>query len=219
MENATNGKVEEALQKVEEGVREDAQLVIDSVKVLVKDLVDGDSQPVKKEAGDREGSESSSSSSDGEKEQDPSEQTENPGLVVAVEETVEEISEKVVDSTVAESERSGDQEKMEVSEAEVKEEEVAIVASSEVASGVDVTEVVTEQISETTVTTQVETKAEPAPTCLVLPVEEEMKGNLAPKGSEDSSVRPPENVPAAEQIPENAGNPVSALNLMSYFRD
>lgn len=206
MEAASNGKVEEA-------VKEDAELVVDSVKELVKDLVDGDSQPAAKEAEDREDSRSSSSSSDGEKEEDPREETDNPGHVVTVEEAVEEVSENVVDSTVAESEQSDYQEKL----GEVKEEEETVVASSEAASGVE--EVVAEQISETALAAQEETNAEPAPTSLVFPVEEESKGNLAPEGGDDLPQQPPENVSAAEQIQESTVNPVSATDLMVCFQD
>lgn len=213
MEDASNGKVEEALQKVEEALKEDAELVVDSVKELVKNLVDGDSQPAAKEAEDREDSRSSSSSSDGEKEEDPREEIDNPGHVVTVEEAVEEVSENVVDSTVAESEQGGYLEKT----VEVKEEEETVVASSEAASGVE--EVVAEQISETALTAQEETNAVPAPTGLVLPVEEESKGDLTPEGGNDLPQQPPENVSAAEQIAESTVNPVSATDLMVCFRD
>ncbi|XP_031391353.1 enolase-phosphatase E1 isoform X1 [Punica granatum] len=201
MEEASNGKVKEALQKVEGVVKEDAEYVVDSVKELVKELMDGESEAVAKESEDRKDA-SWSSSSDEEKEEDPREDnTENAGPVAAVEETVEEVSETVVDSTIAESEPSGSQEQKEVPEVEYKEEEVAIVASSEGKNVVEVTEAVTEQISETTLLPPVETKAEPAPTSSVLPIQDESRGDLAPKESED----PPPQPPAAE-------TPVTTVN-------
>ncbi|KAK4770157.1 hypothetical protein SAY87_030689 [Trapa incisa] len=208
MEDTSNGKIEEALQKVEGAVKDDAETVIELVKGVAKDLVDGDSQPEKKEAGDQEESDSSSSSSsnsDGEKE-DPREQTEDPVPAVAVEETAEEVSETVVDSTVTESEQSGGyNENIEVSEVKFQEEEVAIEASSEVASGVEVAEAVIEPPETTVVEAEV---ASDAPSSQVLPVEEETEGNLAPKGSDNSSAKPPENAPAVEQTPEEGtGNP------------
>ncbi|PKI69843.1 hypothetical protein CRG98_009718 [Punica granatum] len=88
-EEASNGKVKEALQKVEGVVKEDAEYVVDSVKELVKELMDGESELATKESKDRKDA-SLSSSSDEEKEEAPREDnTENAGPAAVVEETVE----------------------------------------------------------------------------------------------------------------------------------
>ncbi|PKI55498.1 hypothetical protein CRG98_024110 [Punica granatum] len=88
-EEASNGKVREALQKVKDVAKEDVEYVVYSVKELVKELMDGESELATKESKDRKDA-SSSSSSNEEKEEDPREDnTENARPVAAVEETVE----------------------------------------------------------------------------------------------------------------------------------